>query len=143
MCCVVSVFSFCFFFKQKTAYEMRISDWSSDVCSSDLVDVAARRLSDPLAKRRAAFLRAQLRAAETRLMIMQGTRFAFDDHAERLFGVRPALKPPANYDPVLPKLENLVPGEGALWARAAASLEGFTTPKRSDAHLVGKRMITQ
>src|SRR3546814_6235111 len=33
-CCVsVSLFLFC---KQKTAYEMRISDWSSDVCSSDL-----------------------------------------------------------------------------------------------------------
>src|SRR3546814_4140660 len=31
---IVSVFFF--FFKQKTAYEMRISDWSSDVCSSDL-----------------------------------------------------------------------------------------------------------
>src|SRR3546814_4672233 len=30
--CMLSVF----FFKQKTAYEMRISDWSSDVCSSDL-----------------------------------------------------------------------------------------------------------
>src|SRR3546814_13334880 len=29
-----------FFFKQKTAYEMRISDWSSDVCSSDLIDAA-------------------------------------------------------------------------------------------------------
>src|SRR3546814_7946526 len=29
-------FFFLFFFKQKTAYEMRISDWSSDVCSSDL-----------------------------------------------------------------------------------------------------------
>src|SRR3546814_9147022 len=28
---------FVFFFKQKTAYEMRISDWSSDVCSSDLI----------------------------------------------------------------------------------------------------------
>src|SRR3546814_1416001 len=28
---------FFFFFKQKTAYEMRISDWSSDVCSSDLM----------------------------------------------------------------------------------------------------------
>src|SRR3546814_6619126 len=44
MCCVVvcisvliiDVFSSFFFFKQKTAYEMRISDWSSDVCSSDL-----------------------------------------------------------------------------------------------------------
>src|SRR3546814_18470822 len=30
---------FVFFFKQKTAYEMRISDWSSDVCSSDLPSV--------------------------------------------------------------------------------------------------------
>src|SRR3546814_7071707 len=29
-----------FFFKQKTAYEMRISDWSSDVCSSDLSTVS-------------------------------------------------------------------------------------------------------
>src|SRR3546814_3361231 len=33
--CVLCVLFF-FFFKQKTAYEMRISDWSSDVCSSDL-----------------------------------------------------------------------------------------------------------
>src|SRR3546814_8922780 len=31
-----ALFVFFFFFKQKTAYEMRISDWSSDVCSSDL-----------------------------------------------------------------------------------------------------------
>src|SRR3546814_3411327 len=30
------LYMFVFFFKQKTAYEMRISDWSSDVCSSDL-----------------------------------------------------------------------------------------------------------
>src|SRR3546814_7794096 len=37
------VFYYCvFFFKQKTAYEMRISDGSSDVCSSDLYYVAAR-----------------------------------------------------------------------------------------------------
>src|SRR3546814_6252758 len=43
VCCFVLitarflVASFClFFFKQKTAYELRISDWSSDVCSSDL-----------------------------------------------------------------------------------------------------------
>src|SRR3546814_10673888 len=37
---IVGVYCMCvvvvFFFKQKTAYEMRISDWSSDVCSSDL-----------------------------------------------------------------------------------------------------------
>src|SRR3546814_1426607 len=34
LCIILTYF---FFFKQKTAYEMRISDWSSDVCSSDLV----------------------------------------------------------------------------------------------------------
>src|SRR3546814_3094863 len=33
------MYSCFFFFKQKTAYEMRISDWSSDVCSSDLHEV--------------------------------------------------------------------------------------------------------
>src|SRR3546814_17077513 len=33
------MFVFFFFFKQKTAYEMRISDWSSDVCSSDLARI--------------------------------------------------------------------------------------------------------
>src|SRR3546814_1089925 len=37
-----------FFFKQKTAYEMRISDWSSDVCSSDLLTFSkTRRVSCP------------------------------------------------------------------------------------------------
>src|SRR3546814_13483178 len=34
---------FVFLFKQKTAYEMRISDWSSDVCSSDLAAVVGQR----------------------------------------------------------------------------------------------------
>src|SRR3546814_4869293 len=37
VCGCASVFRF-FVFKQKTAYEVRISDWSSDVCSSDLLD---------------------------------------------------------------------------------------------------------
>src|SRR3546814_5401328 len=40
MCCIVCVFVF---FKQKTAYEVRISDWSSDVCSSDLDGRGGRR----------------------------------------------------------------------------------------------------
>src|SRR3546814_6316938 len=42
----------CFFFKQKTAYEMRISDWSSDVCSSDLDRLVHRRQADALPPRR-------------------------------------------------------------------------------------------
>src|SRR3546814_13260458 len=43
--CRLVILSF-FFFKQKTAYEMRISDWSSDVCSSDL------RIGEPRAAMR-------------------------------------------------------------------------------------------
>src|SRR3546814_17804201 len=40
-----------FFFKQKTAYEMRISDWSSDVCSSDLHVEMTRSSADGLPPR--------------------------------------------------------------------------------------------
>src|SRR3546814_6437125 len=45
MAIMSALFSTCFFFKQKTAYEMRISDWSSDVCSSDLT-VSAAQISE-------------------------------------------------------------------------------------------------
>src|SRR3546814_10907003 len=51
-CYVVIIFILCslfFFFKQKTAYEMRINDCSSDVCSSDL-EAAEGRLADADAK---------------------------------------------------------------------------------------------
>src|SRR3546814_8897175 len=51
--CLLLVIIWCFvlffFFKQKTAYEMRISDWSSDVCSSDLG--AASGLGEATARR--------------------------------------------------------------------------------------------
>src|SRR3546814_9193298 len=39
---------FLFLFKQKTAYEMRISDWSSDVCSSDLEEAPSPAVDDTL-----------------------------------------------------------------------------------------------
>src|SRR3546814_9098177 len=50
-----------FFFKQKTAYEMRISDWSSDVCSSDLIwgkrldIIGMGRIGQAVARRAKAF----------------------------------------------------------------------------------------
>src|SRR3546814_3536346 len=43
------VIVFIFFFKQKTAYEMRISDWSSDVCSSDLQHQAEQQYGNDVA----------------------------------------------------------------------------------------------
>src|SRR3546814_1336678 len=58
--CVCCLFVF-FFFKQKTAYEMRISDWSSDVCSSDLatgaeIRIRAARAQCPGQRQRRVFL---------------------------------------------------------------------------------------
>src|SRR3546814_9640178 len=71
-----------FFFKQKTAYEMRISDWSSDVCSSDLSGSAHEILSCPLSE------------------VCQGTRIACSRSAARRWIVRrkshkETLRPPA------------------------------------------------
>src|SRR3546814_1993418 len=47
--CVCVQFFVCFFFKQKTAYEMRISDWSSDVCPSDRFIINAHIKVHPMA----------------------------------------------------------------------------------------------
>src|SRR3546814_4980621 len=72
--------SFFFFFKQKTAYEMRISDWSSDVCSSDLivqrgiVIATGAESTRSLAQQGRAFQRKQLIPA--RCHILPGRRFA-------------------------------------------------------------------
>src|SRR3546814_2353455 len=56
---------FVFFFKQKTAYEMRISDWSSDVCSSDLHAVPQQRGGVPFHQPTAARARASAAASAT------------------------------------------------------------------------------
>src|SRR3546814_1293076 len=61
-CILLYFFVLFFFFKQKTAYEMRISDWSSDVCSSDL----RYRLVRIVAARRPALRRQVRRPAQRR-----------------------------------------------------------------------------
>src|SRR3546814_11296454 len=55
----MSVFIF-FFVKQKTAYEMRISDWSSDVCSSDLFGELLQLVADLVAAERGQAVQAQI-----------------------------------------------------------------------------------
>lgn len=84
---------------------------------------------EPMEMRRRDFLLAQLKAASTRLAMMQGARFDFADEAERLFGVRPELKPLSAFDPILARIERLVPGKGALADRVDAFQERFTIPR--------------
>ena len=68
-------------------------------------------------ERRAKFLDAQLVAAQTRLRMLQGENLPFADEAEGLFGVRPETPELATFDPLIARIEALVPGEGPLWRR--------------------------
>jgi hypothetical protein len=81
---------------------------------------------DPIERRRRDFLLAQLTAASTRMRMMRGEKLAFADEAEGLFGVRPDLKPLSAYDPVLARIERLVPGPGLLSDRVDAFAERFS-----------------
>src|SRR3546814_1323166 len=76
-----------FFFKQKTAYEMRISDWSSDVCSSDLSTMYSRRCDRSMAAKRARHDRSGADCAAGRLRA--------DDRRDPLLPARPSFVAPA------------------------------------------------
>ena len=80
------------------------------------------------AKRRA-FLLAHLRAARFRLDMIEGARPPFQDEAAALFGVRPELKPLSAYDPVLARIEAIVPGTGPLADRVEAFRSRYVVPR--------------
>jgi hypothetical protein len=60
--------------------------------------------------------------------MLQGEKLSFDDEAEGLFGVRPKLKPLSAFDPVLARIDRLVPGPGPLADRVDAFQNRFTVP---------------
>src|SRR3546814_342187 len=92
MTCDFYVFLF-FFFKQKTAYEMRISDWSSDVCSSDLHLSLNRRLQP--AVRQGQFLHSSQTSAGHRRRKIGRYSFAIVGSSQAFHGYqkRPAYEP--------------------------------------------------
>src|SRR3546814_9433890 len=110
-----------FFFKQKTAYEMRISDWSSDVCSSDLRGAHpgdVPRLEGALPYRRRLPLRRRAadagggprafgqRAAAVAGRALRGPRHG--GHAGALPGLRSAPPPPARSEEHTSELQSLM-----------------------------------
>src|SRR3546814_1760400 len=103
MCCVFEfLLAFCdrfFCFKQKTAYEMRISDWSSDVCSSDLqrsreVDAGLMEPTQPTAKACQESRPAAIRTVRDRSHGAARPRTSADGCARRDARVRQAVRPP-------------------------------------------------
>jgi hypothetical protein len=85
------------------------------------------RPSDPAA-RRVAFLVSQLTAAAFRLRQLRGERLSFGDEAIFLYGVGVTLRPLADYDPILARIERLVPGGGPLAERVDAYMDRFIIP---------------
>lgn len=75
----------------------------------------------PDQQRRRIYLLGQLKAAETRLAMVQGKKFKFQDEAEGLFGYRPELKPLSHYDAILAKIDKLLPGSAPLAERVGAA----------------------
>src|SRR3546814_9005247 len=76
---VVMLDAFLFFFKHKTAYEMRISDWSSDVCSSDLLSC---RIAEPHHELRVRAIPDPARSGREREYIAARYAAAFRDHQQ-------------------------------------------------------------
>ena len=85
--------------------------------------------ADAMSLRRRDFLQAQLTAAATRLRMLQGEKLSFAEEARGLFGVTPELKPLSAYDPVLARIDALVPGTGPLAERVDAFQDRFVIPK--------------
>lgn len=98
------------------------------------LDQTAATSSDETTIRRARTLSAYVAAAHFRMEMMEGVRAPFVEEAERLFALRPELRPLSEYDDALVRIDMLVPGEGALADRVAAFWNRFVVPTdRADA----------
>ncbi|WP_185739733.1 hypothetical protein [Sphingorhabdus wooponensis] len=93
------------------------------------IDAALPSITVDSDRRRAVALRGMLIAADTRLQMLQGRKFAFNDEARGQFATVPDLKPLAHFDAILANLETLIPGYGPLAARVDAFNERYVIPK--------------
>src|SRR3546814_3544555 len=133
MVCNLSIL-FCvfFFFKQKTAYEMRISDWSSDVCSSDLDEAARERAGPIFGEARARFIAGS--AAE-------GTPFRIDPARHDLCrrgvvdqSVNPDRRHAVSLGSIGDDLDGLQALKGAQALDAAKNAVARAVERRSEEH---------
>jgi hypothetical protein len=90
---------------------------------------ALTRWVRPETAQRAKALRGMLVAADTRLQMLEGSKFSFDDEAKGQFATNPQLKPLSHYDTILAKLETEIPGTGPLATRVDSFNERFVIPK--------------
>lgn len=95
---------------------------------SEQIAETQQQARDQAVQRRARTLAAYVASARFRLDMIEGTRVPFVEEAERLFALRPALRPLESYDDVLARIESLAPGQGALADRVQALRNRYVVP---------------
>jgi hypothetical protein len=90
--------------------------------------LAAVGVGEGLEAQRAKVLAANIASARFRLDMIGGTRVHFADEAERLFALRPVLKPLKDYDAALARVEALVPGDAPLASRVGEFRARYAVP---------------
>ncbi len=93
------------------------------------VQAAERAAADAATRRRAHTLGAYIASARFRLDMMDGAREPFVDEAERLFALRPEIRPLSYYDTILARMQTIVPGSGDLAARVEAFRNRYIVPR--------------
>src|SRR3546814_8787782 len=118
------VFVCYFFYKQKTAYELRISDWSSDVCSSDLTLAvqAVVEHGDHL-----------VFAVEAGVDVHERAQSVQAQHREALLGERAEIAARALHPPELDRLARHRVGVGALGGGVAGGVGGVRSEEHTTA----------
>jgi len=92
------------------------------------VETAEHAATDAAVRRRAHTLAAYIASARFRLDMMDGVRAPFVDEAERLFALRPEIRPLTYYDTVLARIRTIVPGSSDLSARVEAFRNRYIIP---------------
>ncbi|MGV3578757.1 hypothetical protein, partial [Brevundimonas sp.] len=95
---------------------------------TERLNALSTRGAEPAVVQRKAYLLAHVSAAAARLRMIGGERMSFADEAYALFGVRPEMKPLSDYDPILARIDALVPGDGPLATRVSAFRNQFVIP---------------
>lgn len=92
-------------------------------------ELRASRIVDAELSQRAKVLLADISSARFRLDMIDGKRAKFADEAERLFALRPELKPLSAYDNALRRIDAIAPGEGTTSERVEAFRAQFAIPE--------------
>lgn len=115
--------------EQAKANPRSVSDLKAfaDQIAEELTNIAEHD-ADQSSARRARAMLAAVRSARFRLDMIEGARAPFLEEAERLFALRPDLQPLRSYEPVLARIDALVPGAGPLGERIEAFLARYVIP---------------